>query len=183
MIYSEQSHDIRGEITEDRVRSSANTYVKWSTEQTRVYHCLKNNLDWVNSEVLVIAVCNVNFREKVFIWIWVSNSRLRRYIRSHFVFKNGQLILTFSTKRQIPLTRVLYALRRVKFEGSSMGRKPFLWKITSSRVADLSRLRSKAPYCKHETANRITCNKVAALRKTRSIFAFCLSTIESQTIS
>ena len=45
-------------------------------------------------------------------------------MRSHFVFKNGQVILTFCTKRQIRFTRVLYALRRVKFEGSSMDRKP-----------------------------------------------------------
>ena len=72
------------------------------------------------------------------------------------MLKNVQLILTFSTQRQIPWTRVLYALRRVKFEGSSMGMKPFLQKITSSRVEDLSRPRSKAPYCKHETTNRIT---------------------------
>ena len=127
-------------------------------------------------------VCSVNFREKVSTLIWVLNFWLRRYICSHFVFKNGQLILSFSTKRQIPLTRVLYALRHVKFEGSSMGRKPFLWKITSSRVADLSRLRSKAPYCKHETTNRITCNKVAAQRKTSFIFTFSLSTIESETM-
>ena len=67
-----------------------------------------------------------------------------------------------------PLDSRLYALRRVKFEGSSMGMKPFLQKITSSRVEDLSRPRSKAPYCKHETTNRITCNKVAEQRKTRS---------------
>ena len=41
-------------------------------------------------------VCSVNFREKVSTRIWVLNSRLKRYIRSHLVFKNGQLILMFS---------------------------------------------------------------------------------------
>ena len=169
-------------------------------KQTRVYDCLKNNLDGVNSEVLVVAVLRfaVAFAFAFAFCVWVCSCEIfaRKFLyecgfrilgwEGTYVaisYKKRQLILTFSTHRQIPLNRVLYTSWRVRFEGSSVGRKPFLWKITSSRVADLSRLRSKALYCKHETANRITCNKVAALRKTRSIFAFCLSTIESQTIS
>ena len=75
-----------------------------------------------------------------------------------FVYESGFQILgwggtyvsilfkTMKYSRQISLTRALYASRRVKFVGLSMRRKPSLWKVTSGRVADSSRPRSKAPY-------------------------------------
>ena len=70
---------------------------------------------------------NVNFvSDKVLCMIVGFEFYVEEVHTYPFCLKEGQLILTFSTHRQIPLTRDLYASRRVKFVGSSMYRKPFL---------------------------------------------------------